>query len=153
MQDLCKILNITLNELFIGEKIEDDNYKEVADDNLLTAKSMQLAMNTFYDLNAAVQGALVVRYPSINRVSQMFMENHGAANYNYFFDYVQGLCFPSPYSFRYEHNGDPYLDSLGVFDVNRQNILECLYKNHDYGKSSEVARVKKIEKIKKEIKV
>ena len=38
-------------------------------------------------------------------------------------------------------------------DVNRQKILECLYKNHDYGKSSEVARVKKIEKIKKEIKV
>lgn len=37
MQDLCKILNITLNELFIGEKIEDDNYKEVADDNLLNA--------------------------------------------------------------------------------------------------------------------
>lgn len=118
----------------------------IADDNLLTAKSMQLAMNTFYDLNAAVQGALVVRYPSINRVSQMFMENHGAANYNYFFDYVQGLCFPSPYSFRDEHNGDPYLDSLGVFDVNRQKILECLYKNHDYGKLSEVARVKKIEK-------
>lgn len=37
MQDLCKILNITLNELFIGEKIADDNYKEVADDNLLNA--------------------------------------------------------------------------------------------------------------------
>ena len=38
MQDLCKILNITLNELFIGEKIEDDNYKEVADDNLFYKK-------------------------------------------------------------------------------------------------------------------
>ncbi|OKZ74200.1 MAG: hypothetical protein BHW00_05205 [Clostridium sp. 26_22] len=35
MQDLCKILNITLNELFIGEKILDDKYKEVADKNLL----------------------------------------------------------------------------------------------------------------------
>ena len=37
MQDLCKILNITLNELFIGEKILDDKYKEVADKNLLNA--------------------------------------------------------------------------------------------------------------------
>lgn len=37
MQDLCKILNITLNELFIGEKISDDKYKEVADKNLLNA--------------------------------------------------------------------------------------------------------------------
>lgn len=37
MQDLCSILNITLNELFIGEKILDDKYKEVADNNLLDA--------------------------------------------------------------------------------------------------------------------
>lgn len=35
MQDLCKILDITLNELFSGEKINDDKYKEVADNNLL----------------------------------------------------------------------------------------------------------------------
>jgi len=35
MQDLCKILNITLNELFVGEKILDEKYKEVADNNLL----------------------------------------------------------------------------------------------------------------------
>lgn len=37
MQELCKILNITLNELFIGEKILDEQYKEVADNNLLDA--------------------------------------------------------------------------------------------------------------------
>ena len=35
MQELCKILGFTLNELFIGEKIADENYKEVADNNLL----------------------------------------------------------------------------------------------------------------------
>lgn len=35
MQDLCKILDITLNELFIGEKINDEKYKEIADNNLL----------------------------------------------------------------------------------------------------------------------
>lgn len=37
MQELCKILKITLNELFIGEKISDVQYKEVADNNLLDA--------------------------------------------------------------------------------------------------------------------
>ena len=37
MQELCKILNITLNELFIGEEISNENYKEVADNNLLDA--------------------------------------------------------------------------------------------------------------------
>lgn len=35
MQDLCKILDITLNELFVGEKIMDEQYKEIADNNLL----------------------------------------------------------------------------------------------------------------------
>lgn len=37
MQDLCKILNITLNELFVGERILEEKYKEIADNNLLTA--------------------------------------------------------------------------------------------------------------------
>ena len=37
MQDLCKILNITLNELFVGERILEEKYKEVADNNLLNA--------------------------------------------------------------------------------------------------------------------
>lgn len=37
MQDLCKILNISLNELFCGEKIPEENYKEAADRNLLDA--------------------------------------------------------------------------------------------------------------------
>ena len=37
MQNLCKILNITLNELFIGENIKEELYKEIADNNLLSA--------------------------------------------------------------------------------------------------------------------
>lgn len=37
MQELCGILDITLNELFSGEIIEDEKYKEVADNNLLEA--------------------------------------------------------------------------------------------------------------------
>lgn len=125
----------------------DPNKKYIiADDNLLTAKTMQLAINSFYDLDANVHGALVVRYPSINRLNQMFMDNHGAVDYNYFFDYIGGLCFPSPYSYRDEHDGDKYLDSLGVFDVNRRKILECLYKNHDYSNQTEVSRLGSIKK-------
>ena len=37
MQDLCNVLHISLNELFIGEKIDDNEYKKVADNNLLQA--------------------------------------------------------------------------------------------------------------------
>lgn len=34
---LCEVLGITLNEFFAGEKIEEQNYKEKADENLLQA--------------------------------------------------------------------------------------------------------------------
>ncbi|MGM9878202.1 MAG: helix-turn-helix domain-containing protein [Bacilli bacterium] len=37
MQELCALLDITLNELFIGEKILDKEYKKIADNNLLNA--------------------------------------------------------------------------------------------------------------------
>ena len=34
-EPLCEVLNVSINELFAGQKIEDDNYKSVADKNLL----------------------------------------------------------------------------------------------------------------------
>ena len=114
----------------------------IADDNLLTAKTMQLALNTFYDIGIDVNSIVIVRYPSVNRVDQMFLENHGAVDYKYFFNYIYGLCFQSPYTWRDENPKDLYKDSLGVFDKSRQKILECLYKNHDYKTKSEVAKIK-----------
>lgn len=113
------------------------------DDNILTGKTIQLAINSLYDEKIHVQNVNIVRYPSVNRVDQMFMENHGAVDYKLFFDYITGLCFPSPYSWRDENNLDPYLDSLGVFDLNRKKIVECLIKNHDYKEHSEVHEYKR----------
>ena len=34
---ICEILDITLNEFFAGEKLSDEKFKEVADNNLLSA--------------------------------------------------------------------------------------------------------------------
>lgn len=39
LPDLCKILSISINEFFIGKRIADENYKEVADENLYKALS------------------------------------------------------------------------------------------------------------------
>ena len=36
-KEICKILDITLNEFFSGERLTDETFKEVADDNLLSA--------------------------------------------------------------------------------------------------------------------
>ena len=37
IKDLCKTLNISINELFSGEKIASKNFEEIADNNLLNA--------------------------------------------------------------------------------------------------------------------
>ena len=122
-----------------------DKQKEyiLLDDNLLTGKTMQLAITTLYDIGIDVNKIVAVRYPGVNRISQMFMPNHGAIDYRHFFDFIEGLYFSSPYSWRDPFSKNPYEDSLGIFDLNRRKILECLAKNGDYSKNSEVIYVKK----------
>lgn len=114
------------------------------DDNLLTGKTMQLAITTFYDIGVNVDKIVTVRYPGVNRISQMFMPNHGALDYRHFFNFIEGLYFSSPYSWRDSYSTNQYEDSLGVFDINRRKILECLVKNGDYSKNSEVMCIKRM---------
>lgn len=116
------------------------------DDNLLTGKTMQLAITTLYDIGINVGKIVVVRYPGVNRISQMFMPNHGAIDYRQFFSFIEGLYFSSPYSWRDPYSTNPYEDSLGIFDLNRRKILECLAKNGDYSEKSEVLYVKRLVK-------
>ena len=125
-----------------------DKQKEyiILDDNLLTGKTMQLAITTFYDVGINVDKIVAVRYPGVNRISQMFMPNHGAVDYRHFFNFIEGLYFSSPYSWRDPYSTNPYEDSLGIFDLNRRKILECLVKNGDYAKNSEVLYVKRMVK-------
>ncbi len=123
-----------------------DKQKEyiILDDNLLTGKTMQLAITTFYDIGINVDKIVAVRHPGVNRISQMFMPNHGAIDYRHFFSFIEGLYFSSPYSWRDPYSTNPYEDSLGIFDLNRRKILECLAKNGDYSKKSEVLYVKRM---------
>lgn len=101
------------------EKLKNERIV-LLDDNILTGKTLQLAITALYDYNLITNNIIVVRYPSINRVDQMFMKNHGAIDYSLFFNFITGLCFSSPYSWRDENELNPYEDSLGVFDLNRK---------------------------------
>ena len=146
-KQLVELRKFNINNFGGLLKIGEFNNKNfvLLDDNILTGKTMQLAVNCLYDENINVKKINIVRYPSINRVDQMFLNNHGAVDYNLFFEYITGLCFHSPYSWRDENEYDLYLDSLGVFDLNRKKILECIIKNHDYKEYSEVYNyIKKI---------
>ena len=118
------------------------------DDNVLTGKTLQLAINSLYDCNINVKNICIVRYPGINRIDQMFLDNVSAVDFNLFFDYIYGLCYSSPYSWKDSEwkNIDGYIDykdSIGVFDLNRKKIIECLIKNHDYNENSEVGEYKR----------
>jgi hypothetical protein len=121
---------------------------DIFDDNVLTGKTLQLAINSLLDCNIGVKNICIVRYPSINRIDQMFLNSPAAVDYNLFFNYIYGLCFNSPYSWKDDSWNKPngridYTDSLGVFDLNRKKIIECILKNHDYNKDSEVGEYKR----------
>lgn len=116
---------------------------DLFDDNVLTGKTLQIAINSLYDYEVNVNNICIVRYPGINRIDQMFHIDTSAIDYHLFFNYIYGLCFSSPYSWKDDEwiktNGKyDYTDSLGVFDLNRKKIIECLIKNHDFKENSEV---------------
>lgn len=149
-KQLIDLRKFNINDL--GGLINSSQFKnlnvDLFDDNVLTGKTLQLAINSLYDCDINVKNICIVRYPSINRVDQMFLNNPSAIDYNMFFDYIYGLCFNSPYSWKddnwKEENGKvDYTDTLGVFDLNRKKIVECLVKNHDYNENSEVGEYKR----------
>lgn len=145
--DLRKFNIKNFNGLKNSEFFENSNV-DLFDDNILTGKTLQIAINALYDCNINVNNICIVRYPSINRIDQMFLDNPSAVDYNLFFNYIYGLCFSSPYSWKdnnwkNEKGETDYTDSLGVFDLNRKKIVECLIKNHDYKEESEVGEYRR----------
>lgn len=132
----------------INSEIFENSNVDLFDDNVLTGKTLQIAINSLYDCNINVNNICIVRYPSINRIDQMFLDNPSAVDYNLFFNYIYGLCFSSPYSWKdnnwkTEKGETDYTDSLGVFDLNRKKIVECLIKNHDHKEKSEVGEYRR----------
>lgn len=129
------------SNLFQNSKVD------IFDDNVLTGKTLQLAINALYDCNIDVGNICIVKYPGINRIDQMFLSNTSAIDFNLFFNYIYGLCFSSPYSWKdnewYNNGKINYTDSFGVFDLNRKKIIECLIKNHDYKDESEAGEYRR----------
>ena len=149
-KQLIDLRNFNINKyggLMNCDILENSNV-DLFDDNVLTGKTLQLAVNSLYDCNINVSNICIVRYPSINRIDQMFFNSPSAIDYHLFFDYIYGLCFSSPYSWKDDNwkieNGKiDYTDTLGVFDLNRKKIIECLIKNHDFNQNSEVGEYRR----------
>ncbi len=149
-KQLLDLRKFNINDFsgLINSEIFKNSSVDLFDDNTLTGKTLQIAINSLYDCNINVNNICIVRYPSINRIDQMFLDNPSSVDYNLFFNYIYGLCFSSPYSWKdnnwkNEKGETDYTDSLGVFDLNRKKIVECLIKNHDYKEESEVGEYRR----------
>ena len=116
------------------------------DDNLVTGRTIQIAVNMLANRNIYPEKMIVVRYPALNRIKHMFLPNHGAPDPDLFWEYVYGLTSPTPYSrlnhpYSYKKNPDDmYLDELGEFNKTRTFALNLLYKNGLYSLKGEVAQ-------------
>ena len=122
----------------IGNVGSSKSYNIVMDDNVLTGRTLQMALNGLFNNGFKVNDLAVVRYPSLNRLEQMCQKGHGAVDVTQFFTYIKGLLFPSPYSKILSYKEFSYKDEFGVFNKTREKILKCLYKNGRYKKNSEV---------------
>ena len=147
LMDLRKFNINQYGGLLSSEAFKNFNF-DLFDDNVLTGKTLQLAINSLYDSGIRVKNICIVRYPGINRIDQMFLNNIAAVDFHLFFDYIYGLCYSSPYSWKdndWKNNNGAvdYKDTLGVFDLNRKKIIECLIKNHDYKTDSEVGEYRR----------
>lgn len=147
LMDLRKFNINQYGGLLSSEAFKNFNF-DLFDDNVLTGKTLQLAINSLYDSGIRVKNICIVRYPGINRIDQMFLDNIAAVDFHLFFDYIYGLCYSSPYSWKdndWKNNNGAvdYKDTLGVFDLNRKKIIECLIKNHDYKTDSEVGEYRR----------
>lgn len=130
-------------EKLLDEKIElktsrnlQQGFNIVSDDNVLTGVTLQSALELLFSNDIYVDSLAIVRYPSLNRVEQMFQNERGAIDVTKFTTYIKGLIFPSPYS--KIKDGSKYLDELKVFNKSRDRIVRYLYKNGRYTKESEV---------------
>lgn len=123
---------------------EEKYFHILMDDNLVTGRTLQLAVNMLVNREIFPNKIFVVRYPSINRIKHMFLPNHGAPDTDLFWEYVYGLTSPTPYSklnnpcsFKNEPT-NKYLDELGQFNKTRTYVLGLLYKNGIFASESEV---------------
>jgi hypothetical protein len=104
----------------------------IADDNATTCSTLETARDVLVVKGADVRGAIVVRYPGVNRRLHMSFPGHGFPDPEILLSFVRGLVSPSPYS-RLLMKGPTeerkYQDQSGVFNKAKKRIERLLMKN------------------------
>ena len=122
----------------------EKQFHVLMDDNLVTGRTLQIAVNMLVNRDVYPDKVVVERYPAINRIRHMFLPFHGAPDPDLFWEFIYGLTSPTPYTrlnhpYSYKKNpSDKYLDELGEFNKNRTFVVKLLYKNGLYTTTGEV---------------
>lgn len=135
-------------EIYSNKKVDSTSCLHVLmDDNLVTGRTLQKALNMLVYKKIHPYKLVVVRYPSLNRISHMFLPSHGAPDTDLFWTFILGLTSPAPYT-RLHRPGsyelkpkDNYLDELGEFNKTRSFASRMLYRNGIYSDESSIARI------------
>lgn len=144
---------INLLKIHTNKKIDDSSFLHILmDDNLVTGRTLQKALNMLVCKKIYPYKLVVVRYPSLNRISHMFLPCHGAPDTDLFWTFILGLTSPAPYtrlhrpgSYEFKPN-DNYLDELGEFNKTRSFAIRMLYRNGIYSEKSSIAKTIKEDK-------
>lgn len=132
------LLEVGLNEWISDRSALGDGSSRakvlLSDDNMTTARSLQKAWDVLQGLGFDVLGAIVVRYPGMNRFVQMSEIDNSVPDPELFMSFVRGLVSPAPYARRVTpspDNANAYLDFTGLFNKMDDRIKRYLSKALD----------------------
>ena len=80
-EPLCNILEITINELFAGKKIKDEDYKKVADENLLQMLKYKLYCLSDKSITFNEFGNALIRMSEAFTILKSFATKEEAVNF------------------------------------------------------------------------
>lgn len=105
----------------------------LADDNMTTARSLQNARDGVMDCGFdEVVGAIIIRYPGVNRLVQMADIDQSVPDPDVFMGFVRGLVSPAPYARlvdRLFDGKEQYLDATRLFNLSNSRIQRYLSKH------------------------
>lgn len=112
----------------------------IVDDNIVSGKSLQAAINLASRCIKTPLFNIVIRYPGINRVNQMYNKtNDCQVNIKLFSKYIKGLFYPTYFTkLNATDNMQSYFNRLNIFDSCKDELEESLFKNNLFIKNSHI---------------
>ena len=101
------------------------------DDNCTTCATLQYSRDFLLLQGADVVGAIIIRFPGVNRQVHMALPTDGFPDPDVLFSFIRGLIAPSPYARLIEphESENPYIDQTELFDKSKARIQRYLLKN------------------------